>query len=142
MSSKPSPTIEFERSIAGYRYLIGIDEVGRGAVAGPVAVGAFVVDLEQLDESQIQWLIHYYVARYEALSGTRVDQEHFMRVFDLMSVQRNFKAIGSFASFYNKRGNPVYLKYIGNTFENIRRSLLKYPKYSALRETLFYYYYF
>ena len=96
----------------------------------------------QLDESQIQWLIHYYVARYEALSGTRVDQEHFMRVFDLMSVQRNFKAIGSFASFYNKRGNPVYLKYIGNTFENIRRSLLKYPKYSALRETLFYYYYF
>lgn len=53
MPSKPSPTIEFERSIAGYRYLIGIDEVGRGAVAGPVAVGAFVVDLEQLDESQI-----------------------------------------------------------------------------------------
>ena len=53
MSSKPSPTIEFERSIADRRYLIGIDEVGRGAIAGPVAVGAFVVDISQLSESAI-----------------------------------------------------------------------------------------
>ena len=52
------------------------------------------------------------------------------------------KAIGSFASFLNRRGNPTYLKYIGNTFENIRRTLLKYPKYAKLRETLFHYYYF
>ena len=96
----------------------------------------------QLEESQIQLLIHYYIAKYEALSGVQIDRSHFIKVFDLMSVQRNFKAIGSFASFYNKRGNPSYLKYIGNTFENIRRTLLKYPQYSVLRETLFYYYYF
>lgn len=37
----------------GRRYLIGIDEVGRGAIAGPVAVGAFVVDVSQLTESAI-----------------------------------------------------------------------------------------
>ena len=66
----------------------------------------------------------------------------FREVFDMMSVQRNFKAIGSFASFLNRRGNATYLKYIGNTFENIRRTLLKYPKYSARREVLFHYYYF
>ncbi|MEO0313284.1 MAG: hypothetical protein RL140_514 [Actinomycetota bacterium] len=53
MSSKPSPTIEFERSIRGRRYLIGIDEVGRGAIAGPVAVGAFVVDLFELSEADV-----------------------------------------------------------------------------------------
>ncbi|MEY2694079.1 MAG: hypothetical protein RL142_427 [Actinomycetota bacterium] len=53
MSSKPSPTIEFERSIADRRYLIGIDEVGRGAIAGPVAVGAFVVDVSHLTGSAI-----------------------------------------------------------------------------------------
>ena len=53
MSSKPSPTIEFERSIGDRRYLIGIDEVGRGAIAGPVAVGAFVVDLALLTENAI-----------------------------------------------------------------------------------------
>jgi aminoglycoside/choline kinase family phosphotransferase len=96
----------------------------------------------QLEESQIDQLIDYYVARWSALSGQSVDRAEFRRVFDLMSVQRNFKAIGSFASFLNRRGNPGYLKYIGNTFENIRRTLLKYPEYSRLREVLFHYYYF
>jgi ribonuclease HII len=40
------PTLEFERSLhrAGHRYVIGIDEVGRGAIAGPVAVGIAVVE--------------------------------------------------------------------------------------------------
>lgn len=53
MSSKPSPTIEFEAGLSGFKYLIGIDEVGRGALAGPVAVGAFVVDLETLTVNDI-----------------------------------------------------------------------------------------
>jgi N-acetylmuramate 1-kinase len=96
----------------------------------------------QLEEVQVERLIDYYVARREAVAGEGLDRDHFRMVFDLMAVQRNFKAIGSFASFLNRRNNPTYLKYIGNTFENIRRTLLKYPKYSRLREVLFHYYYF
>jgi hypothetical protein len=96
----------------------------------------------QLEEAQIQRLLDYYIARFEAVSGSRVQREHFIELFDLMAVQRNFKAIGSFASFLNRRGDATYLKYIGNTFENIRRTLLKYPRYSQLREVLFHYYYF
>ena len=96
----------------------------------------------QLEESQIAKLVDYYIVRYEALSKTRIDREKFNYIFDLMGVQRNFKAIGSFASFLNRRGDPTYLKFIGNTFENIRRTLLKYPEYSKLREILFHYYYF
>ena len=53
MSSKPYPTTEVERSLGNFRYVIGIDEVGRGAVAGPVAVGAFVLDLKTLDVGKI-----------------------------------------------------------------------------------------
>ncbi len=96
----------------------------------------------QLEERQIDMLLNYYVARWEALSGEKIDKAKFLHAFDLMSVQRNFKAIGSFASFVNKRGDATYLKYVGNTFENIRRTLLKYPKYARLREVLFHYYYF
>jgi aminoglycoside/choline kinase family phosphotransferase len=96
----------------------------------------------QLEETQIANLLQYYIARYEAASGKSVNADEFVRIFDLMSIQRNFKAIGSFASFLNRRGNATYLKYIGNTFENIRRTLLKYPHYSQLREVLFHYYYF
>lgn len=96
----------------------------------------------QLEETQISLLVDYYIARVEGLSGQKIDRSEFTMVFDLMSIQRNFKAIGSFSSFLNRRGDPTYLKYIGNTFENIRRTLLKYPQYSKLRELLFHYYYF
>jgi aminoglycoside/choline kinase family phosphotransferase len=96
----------------------------------------------QLSEVQVSRLVDYYMTRRSALEGVRIKPADFQRSFDLMSVQRNFKAIGSFASFLNRRGNPGYLKYIGNTFENIRRTLLKYPEYADLREVLFHYYYF
>lgn len=96
----------------------------------------------QLPETQVRKLVDYYLARWKAVSGESLRRRSFLRIFDLMSVQRNFKAIGSFASFMNKRGDPGYLKYIGNTFENIRRNLLKFPEFSRLREVLFHYYYF
>jgi len=46
MSSKTFPTTNLERSLvaSGSRFLIGIDEVGRGAIAGPVAVGVALLD--------------------------------------------------------------------------------------------------
>ena len=96
----------------------------------------------QLDEGQIQHLTRYYLDQMSACGAPIGDEARFQRMFDLMAVQRNFKAIGSFASFLNRRGNPGYLKFIGNTFENIRRNLLKYPEFSALREVLYHYYYF
>lgn len=52
MSSAPYPKTDLERSLKS-RYVIGIDEVGRGAIAGPVAVGAFVLDLETLQDSAV-----------------------------------------------------------------------------------------
>lgn len=44
-SSDSEPTLQFEHVAAerGFLYVIGCDEVGRGAIAGPVAVGAAVV---------------------------------------------------------------------------------------------------
>jgi ribonuclease HII len=41
------PTLDVEQRLhaGGARYVIGCDEVGRGAIAGPVAVGLCVVDL-------------------------------------------------------------------------------------------------
>ena len=59
-----------------------------------------------------------------------------------MSIQRNFKAIGSFASFYIRRDNARYLRFIGNTFENVRRNLAKFPEHQRLHQLLFNWYYF
>jgi ribonuclease HII len=46
MSSKTFPSLDSEHRIfeRGNRFVIGIDEVGRGAIAGPVAVGVSLID--------------------------------------------------------------------------------------------------
>jgi ribonuclease HII len=45
-----SPNLDFETSLLEtYRSVIGVDEVGRGALAGPVAVGAFSLMPAHLD---------------------------------------------------------------------------------------------
>ena len=52
------PNIDFEKSLLppGTRYLLGIDEVGRGPLAGPVTIGAFLLDLTTFDPSIFQKL--------------------------------------------------------------------------------------
>ncbi len=51
MSSKtsPLPSLSFEQTLNA-RYVIGIDEVGRGCIAGVVAVGAVLIDLENISQ--------------------------------------------------------------------------------------------
>ncbi|MFM1992648.1 MAG: hypothetical protein RL600_476 [Actinomycetota bacterium] len=46
MSSKTFPSLNLEQELwaAGARFVIGMDEVGRGAIAGPVAVGVALLD--------------------------------------------------------------------------------------------------
>jgi ribonuclease HII len=46
------PTLEWERGIwngAGYRYIAGLDEAGRGALAGPVVAAAVMLPLDNPD---------------------------------------------------------------------------------------------
>ena len=100
----------------------------------------------QLEEEIIYELADYYynsLEKIEKSASVKIEsKKDFGEIFDLMSIQRNFKAIGSFASFYNKRDDVRYLKFVGNTFENVRRNLLKFPELDELRRLLFKYYYF
>lgn len=52
MSSKTFPNLSLEQTLfdSGAKYLLGIDEVGRGAIAGPVAVGVVLIDASKLTE--------------------------------------------------------------------------------------------
>ncbi|MDO5728721.1 MAG: ribonuclease HII [Actinomycetaceae bacterium] len=45
MPTRPVPTLELEHSLSHHGPVIGMDEVGRGCLAGPVAVGACVSGL-------------------------------------------------------------------------------------------------
>ena len=67
--------------------------------------------------------------------------DDFLYLYDLMMIQRIFKAIGSFSYIYALREDVRYIKYIGYSFEKMKRVLLKYPKYNNLRKILSKFYY-
>jgi aminoglycoside/choline kinase family phosphotransferase len=64
------------------------------------------------------------------------DPAAFRRRFDLMAVQRNLMALGTFGYQTTSRRNPVYIQYIPRTIRYLRTNLEKYPRFARLRELL------
>ena len=60
----------------------------------------------------------------------------FRRRFDLMAVQRNLKALGTFGYQTMTRGNPVYIQSMPRTLRYVRANLTTYPRFARLRELL------
>jgi hypothetical protein len=60
----------------------------------------------------------------------------FARRFDLMSVQRHLKALGTFGYMTSVRGSGVYLAYVPRTLAHARRTLARCPELAGLRKVL------
>jgi aminoglycoside/choline kinase family phosphotransferase len=85
-----------------------------------------------LTEQTVADLVAYFLA----LKGvTGVDLE-FRRRFDLMALQRNLKALGTFGYQTTARRNPVYIQYIPRTLRYVSRNLEQNPRFGRLRELL------
>jgi hypothetical protein len=69
---------------------------------------------------------------YKAIS----DMKHFRYIYEIQSIQRCFKACGSFASFFVMRQYTRYLKYIHGTLLRVRQSLEKTKKFANFLEIL------
>jgi aminoglycoside/choline kinase family phosphotransferase len=85
-----------------------------------------------LTEVALNELIAYYLA----LTNPLVDETAFRRRFDLMALQRNLKALGTFGYQTLTRGNPVYIQYIPRTLRYARDTMHRHPRFDALREAL------
>jgi aminoglycoside/choline kinase family phosphotransferase len=60
----------------------------------------------------------------------------FEEIFRVQTVQRCFKACGSFASFYNMRNDTRYLKYIKNTVNLVGQTLSELSQYRFLYDVI------
>jgi N-acetylmuramate 1-kinase len=60
----------------------------------------------------------------------------FRREFDLMALQRNLKALGTFGFQTTARGNPVYIQYIPRTLSYVRANVSRYNSFGRLQELL------
>jgi len=72
--------------------------------------------------------------RQRAMPGEGRDT--FLRRLELMSIQRNLKALGTFGYMGSVRNSRVYLPYIPRTLDHLRRNLARYPELSGLRRAL------
>lgn len=86
-----------------------------------------------LHPDNVEKLKNYYLEKLPANTHGQESTEVFNRLYDLMTVQRVFKAVGSFAYIYNWRRDKRYIKYIGYAMEKVRRVLMKYPEFNELR---------
>jgi hypothetical protein len=75
-------------------------------------------------------------ARTGEADRVRPAADEFRRRFDLMAVQRNLKALGTFGFQTISRGNTVYIQYIPRTLNYVRANLERYPRFGRLRELL------
>jgi aminoglycoside/choline kinase family phosphotransferase len=85
-----------------------------------------------LPEQAVNELIAYFLA----LKGSRVTEQDFRPRFDLMALQRNLKALGTFGFQTTARQNPVYIQYIPRTLRYVRGNLEGLPQFARLRELL------
>ena len=88
-----------------------------------------------ISERQLDELIAYFLA-LKTRDGAAGDSEEFRRRFDLMALQRNLKALGTFGFQTMTRRNPVYIQYMPRTLRYARSNLEKYPRFARLRELL------
>lgn len=87
-----------------------------------------------LEDAPLESLLNYYVSELEGRTGKRIDGSRFRYLFDMTSLQRNLKAIGTFAYQAVERKNPGYLKYIPDTLTYIARNLHQYDELATYRE--------
>lgn len=99
-------------------------------------VSLFKDSYVDISDEYANMLMNYYLENSSIKKNKSFSLEQFMHIYELQSLQRCFKASGSFASFMNTRQDRRYLKYLKPTLKKVIRSLSFFPEYSLLNRLL------
>jgi aminoglycoside/choline kinase family phosphotransferase len=86
----------------------------------------------ELEERDIDALLKHFLAS----KGAGTDPDQFRLRFDVMALQRNLKALGTFGFQAISRHNQGYTQYVPRTLRYVRATLEKYPRFAQLRALL------
>jgi N-acetylmuramate 1-kinase len=89
-----------------------------------------------LPDAAVDDLIDYFYALTRGAAASPAESLEFRRRFDLMALQRNLKALGTFGYQTTSRANPVYMQYVPRTLAYVRRTLTRERRYARLAELL------
>lgn len=81
-------------------------------------------------------LIEYYLDLSKKHLPQDFSRAHFDEVYELQTIQRCFKACGSFASFYHLRQDRRYLKYLSGTLRKVLKAISEFPEYKQFADIL------
>ncbi|MBM3299311.1 MAG: phosphotransferase [Deltaproteobacteria bacterium] len=81
-----------------------------------------------LPEDLVSELLNYYMHEFP-----NTDQDQFRYVFDVMSLQRNIKALGTFGYQIYMRHASRYASSIPRTAAYVARNIQQYPEFSVFR---------
>ena len=85
-----------------------------------------------LPEQTVNDLLAYFMA----IGGRKSDEREFRQRFDVMALQRNLKALGTFGYQTTARRNSVYIQYIPRTLRYVRDNLEQLPQFGRIRDLL------
>jgi aminoglycoside/choline kinase family phosphotransferase len=88
-----------------------------------------------IGDRELNELIAYFLALKKSDGPATTDGE-FRRRFDLMALQRNLKALGTFGYQTVTRRNTVYIQYMPRTLRYVRTNLEKHPRFARLQSLL------
>lgn len=80
-------------------------------------------------------MFDHLTMRFRAAVGDAEDGTFAAR-FDLMGVQRNLKALGTFGYQAVSRANPAYAQYVPRTLGYVRHAFARQPRFARLRSVL------
>jgi len=90
-----------------------------------------------LTPSQVDELIAYFLAVTRGPAHRLTDDAtRFRRRFEVMALQRNLKALGTFGYQTTTRGNPVYIQYMPRTLSYVKGTLGRDPRFGKLHDLL------
>jgi aminoglycoside/choline kinase family phosphotransferase len=89
-----------------------------------------------LPDALVWELVDVFIQKKQDRENHTIDREEFIRVFDLMSIQRNLKAIGTFAFQKKIKNNDRYMGYIAPTLEYVRQAFMRRAELKPLRTVL------
>jgi len=89
-----------------------------------------------MNEEMCALLMEDYLQKMEDRTKTKFSRSEFNLIYELQSVQRCFKACGSFASFFHQREDRRYLKYLSGTLKRVMKSIEVFPEYKVFAQLL------
>jgi N-acetylmuramate 1-kinase len=95
-------------------------------------------DSIQLSAEEVDWFVDYYLSRVSGgVSPSLRERMEFRRQFDLMSIQRLLKALGTYGYQITQRGNFIYEQYVTGSLHRASlalRSIGEFPYIQTLVE--------